>query len=426
MNMYTYSQLQGNFTENPGVSQPDWMFLQPETNQRVEEILRTFGKNKSMSDKEWHKDDIIELGLNPKLSLNFKTRPLELSGTSDTVLKLISERGQRIVFLSLMDCWGFEYSANGQDYNIIEDIYWICDHYNIDYDRVAIGTGNALLQDECNRIADKINKPVIKNFYYNTYYLRIPLVPREIDFSLIQNKFLFTNRRHTDARFEILHYLYKNDMLDSTIWSYNNVMNQEVIQQLEASMGDYLRHRNSTSKIFDVLEKHNVDALLRQLPKTLDRAVEFPADYQDSLPNTFYDKAGVYIIQETHFEPYSELENGYPTFLSGWHSEKSLKTFLKKMPAIFFAGPNHLDSLKKVGYKTCDGIIDESYDNEIDSCIRFSKAANELNRIHHMSYNELYDALERLRPVLEHNYNTYLQYSNIDYYKNTVHTLFNT
>jgi len=96
------------------------------------------------------------------------------------------------------------------------------------------------------------------------------------------------------------------------------------------------------------------------------------------------------------------------------------------MRAIFFAGPNHLDSLKKVGYKTFDDIIDESYDNEIDSCIRFSKAANELNRIHHMSYNELYDALERLRPVLEHNYNTYLQYSNIDYYKNTVHTLFNT
>ena len=427
MNIYSYAQLQGNFTDNVGLSHPDWMLLQPKKTERYNTIQLEFGKHKCLSDDDWHKDDVIEVGLNPKLSRNFRDRPFEFHGSADSVLKTIAKRGQRVLFLSLMDCWGFEYNSKDNDYHIIEDIYWVCDHYGIDLDRVAVCTGNATLEEECIRIAEKVNRPVIKNFYYNTYYLRIPLVPREIDTSLIQYKFLFTNRRHTDARFEILHYLKRNDMLDSTVWSYNNVMQQTTATPMEKDIAGYLIGRNDTSKIFEAFEQHHVKWIVGNTPKTLDRSGrDFPADWQDSLPNVFYDKAGVYIIQETNFEPYSELQDGYPTFLRGWHSEKSLKTFLKRMPAIFFAAPHHLDSLKKVGYKTFDSMIDESYDDEIDSNIRFSKAANELNRIHHMEYNELYDALERLRPVLEHNYNTYIQYSNIDYYKNKVHTLFNT
>ena len=425
MNIYTYQQLQGNFTDNVGVSHPDWMFLQPKHTERYEQIQQYYGNNKSTSSDDWHKDDIIELGLNPKLSRNFRDRPFELTGTADTVLKLISQREQRIVFVSLMDCWGFEYNSKGVDYHIVEDIYDVCDHYNIDYDKVAICTGNATLEAECIRIANKVNKPVLKNFYYNTYYLRIPMEPREINLPLVKSKFLFTNRRHTDARFEILHYLHRNDMLKDTIWSYNNVMEQTTAAPMAKDMSDFLRGRNSTSMIFENLDAYNVDKLVKMMPKGLDRGLNFPADFQDSLPNAFYDKAGVYIIQETNFEPYSELLDGYPTFLNGWHSEKTLKTFLKRMPAIVFAAPNHLANLKTVGYRTFNDMIDESYDSEIESNIRFSKAANELNRIHHMSYNELHDALERLRPVLEHNYNTYMQYSNIDYYKNKVHTIFN-
>lgn len=421
MEIYHYKGLPGHFGTHIGFTTPDWMLLHPKEkhNERYRQISNLFGTMRS-ADDPWQSSDVIEIGINPQLYLNFRAGNIKHSACN-SIIELAKQRNQNILFVSFMDLWGFDYEFDGKQENIIQDIYEVIDLYDLDYDKIGICTGNARLDEEIEKISLAFNKPKLKNFYYNTYYLRIPLVERNLDFSLIKRKFLFTNRRSNDVRFELLYNFNKNNMLDEFNWSFNNVMEQKVNRAMTPDdVKQYLLRKSYTK-----LEPYYAEQTASLIPKILDRTDGFfSADYQDVLPTEFYEQSAFYIIAETHFDSISENTEGYPTFLEGWHSEKSQKAFLNKMPAIFFSTVNTCKYLKKVGYKTFSPVIDESYDEILDDKIRFNKCLEEVNRLYHMTYNEIYDALETLRPVLEHNHKQYSIYSDLTYYSDKVKSLF--
>lgn len=65
----------------------------------------------------------------------------------------------------------------------------------------------------------------------------------------------------------------------------------------------------------------------------------------------------------TNFEVVCETLGQHPTDNSFFLSEKTLKPIIMKHPFIMIAPMHHIKNLREMGFKTFDGLIDESYDN---------------------------------------------------------------
>jgi hypothetical protein len=66
-----------------------------------------------------------------------------------------------------------------------------------------------------------------------------------------------------------------------------------------------------------------------------------------------------------------------------------------------FAGQNYLANLRRLGFQTFDGIIDEGYDTESDALIRWRQAWEQMQWLADQPQLEI---LERIRPIVEHNF----------------------
>ena len=73
-----------------------------------------------------------------------------------------------------------------------------------------------------------------------------------------------------------------------------------------------------------------------------------------------------------------ELTKNQDTFIT---TEKLTKPLLGMHPFILLGQPYTLKHLKDKGFETFSEVIDESYDNEVDDTIRFSKIVNEWNNL---------------------------------------------
>ena len=67
------------------------------------------------------------------------------------------------------------------------------------------------------------------------------------------------------------------------------------------------------------------------------------------------------------------------------------------------SGPNTLDVLRKLGFKTFWLWWDERYDKELDHYKRLDKIFELIEQIENMSYQELSNMLIDMESVLEHN-----------------------
>ena len=78
-------------------------------------------------------------------------------------------------------------------------------------------------------------------------------------------------------------------------------------------------------------------------------------------------------------------------------TEKALKPLLNLHPFILFGNPGSLRLVRELGFETFPGLIDESYDDELDPRRRFEMAFAEVSRLCRMSEGEL----RRLSDALE-------------------------
>jgi len=106
-------------------------------------------------------------------------------------------------------------------------------------------------------------------------------------------------------------------------------------------------------------------------------------------PVDIYNQTAYTIVAETKADP------GY-TF----YTEKIVKPILAERLFIVFAGENYLQNLRNLGFKTFNGIIDESYDSVKDANIRFNMALEQMRQLLDRPQREV---LDLIRPITEHN-----------------------
>jgi hypothetical protein len=86
-------------------------------------------------------------------------------------------------------------------------------------------------------------------------------------------------------------------------------------------------------------------------------------------------------------------------------TEKTFKAIALEMPFVLVAPAHSLEYLRSYGFKTFAGILDESYDNEIDDTKRIEKVVSLLKQLDELSTVERYQIHRACLPIVEHNYN---------------------
>ena len=112
------------------------------------------------------------------------------------------------------------------------------------------------------------------------------------------------------------------------------------------------------------------------------------ADYN----NADYAACGLEIVLETLFDD------------QRWHlTEKTLRPIACGKPFVLLATSGSLAYLRSYGFRTFDGIIDESYDLEPDPLLRLQMAVREMKRIQMMPSDQKQDFFAACGDVTQHN-----------------------
>lgn len=144
------------------------------------------------------------------------------------------------------------------------------------------------------------------------------------------------------------------------------------------------------------------------------------ADLKPDLHNKLFNETYFSILTETNF-PIMRYHQTFrdPNILydnvGRLYSEKIFRCMLYKHPFIAVACPEFLKGLHRLGYKTFDGIIDESYDNEIDGAKRLLKIAKEAKRLCELDQNQLAEFLSKCKDICDYNFEVLKNKTNFSY-----------
>lgn len=112
------------------------------------------------------------------------------------------------------------------------------------------------------------------------------------------------------------------------------------------------------------------------------------------LPDNVYNQTAYSIVAETNYS------NNY-----SFYTEKIVKPILAERLFVVFSGQHYLANLRRLGFKTFDGIIDESYDSVENSIDRFNCA---LSQVEYLLDQPQSSILSKIQPITEYNKNLIL------------------
>jgi hypothetical protein len=286
-------------------------------------------------------------------------------------------------------------------HNIVEPIYVeVVIKLRIPPNNVILMSESAIIDQEVNRIAAKLGLPRIqcewfRVFEYNLQIYNVTTTSPTLVNKTYEKKFLNLNRRWRLHRPVFVSLLKVHGLLDSGYVSFADADDGKNWDNLW----------NEVEKVEPSLAKHKDEIVnmpwlyLDTEDLTVNRVVLTPSTY-DYYANTYFS-----IVSETNFyllkdHPYLECSPGI------FASEKTFKPIKMKHPFILLNRPHSLDMLRKIGYQTFDGIIDESYDKEEDDQKRMMMVLEETKRLSSLNTDELTDFLNKARVICEHNYQT--------------------
>jgi hypothetical protein len=114
----------------------------------------------------------------------------------------------------------------------------------------------------------------------------------------------------------------------------------------------------------------------------------------------FYTDTYLHLTSETLFDA-----DGSP-----FMSEKTFRPILNLQPFIYVGNYRGLEELRRLGFKTFDGYIDESYDLVKDPKERFALIEKEILKFTAMNMEELHNWYYSLTDILLHNQRHFLTF----------------
>jgi hypothetical protein len=243
------------------------------------------------------------------------------------------------------------------------------------------------LSFELNKIMEDNNHRYLDKFDYDFYLKNVD----DIDIGNKSKHFLCylrnCGRPHRNA---IASYFQHNNL-----WNKNNLSFLKNSFRGEIPKDILPKQYWSSSMDLNTLPKIEIDTHSLQDKKGFDTS--FSSNWKH------YQETFLSIVSETIFT--SESENNF-------FSEKICKPLINLHPFILMSTPFSLHKLKEFGFKTFDGFIDESYDEEENDLKRMQMILNELDKFRNKSDKELKDWWKEILPTLEHNQKTFINMGN--------------
>jgi hypothetical protein len=229
-----------------------------------------------------------------------------------------------------------------------------------------------------------LNTIFFPNFFLSTYnYLKNYV---GINNTIIPDKnFLCLNRRMYYTKYQIIEELFNRGLLNNTRFSWvdnkntRNLLNKELINYLE-------------------IDVNNFKAIQLEGDAMYGSELSTHEEYLYTINPNWYYKSKVNIITETNF---NETEIHI--------TEKTWKAIYLGVPFVISASNNHLQTLRNMGFKTFNSVINEDYDDMvgknkikqiIDSAEVLANIYNTPEVLDICKFNkELYSNLEHRRQI---------------------------
>ena len=207
---------------------------------------------------------------------------------------------------------------------------------------------------------------------------------------LCNNKTMIKSHRASMAYFAI-----KHDLLDSGKFSFIQKINKNELYSnissiIENPIDEYIE------KIESILPYELDTHHLSQNEKTSFGATNNMKDW--------YSETYVNLVTETFF--------GRNVFLS----EKIFKPLANLQPFIVLGDYGTLKELKRLGFKTFEPFIDESYDLEIDPKVRIKKIEKEIEKLKNASIEQIHEWYYSIKNILLHNQKHMYSFSDYECY----------
>jgi hypothetical protein len=178
-------------------------------------------------------------------------------------------------------------------------------------------------------------------------------------------------RSHRDYVFDYINQHNLNDQVIMTYFRYWNVDLRKTEHIFESEGLEFLPETAYTHTV------HHVSYYGRK------------TNLSQIVPFTIYNDSYYSLVAET---------NAVNEF--NFYTEKIVKPILAKRLFVVIAGKHYLYNLRKLGFKTFDGVIDESYDNEDDNNTRWSLAMDQVRSL--IAQNPA-DVDRKIKHIAEHN-----------------------
>jgi hypothetical protein len=245
---------------------------------------------------------------------------------------------------------------------------------------------------------DRINVEWWSMFEYQLWDVIQHQITTPIDTLSIKEykkKYINFNRRWRLHRPVLLTLLHDRNLIDHGYISFGKSdFDQDTWSNKWAEMHRYYSESPTMLEIF----KRNIK--IKELPLMYldtDDLITNRAE-QTRSTDVYYLDTYFSVVNETTFHT-KQGYDGVP-FLS----EKIFKCIAMKHPFVMVSVPNSLQYLKKLGYKTFEGIIDESYDTIIKDDERMFAIIKEVQRLCNLKDQELHTFLIEARQICNYNY----------------------
>jgi hypothetical protein len=278
--------------------------------------------------------------------------------------------------------------------DIPEAIYDLVTELSIPTESILLFSANAKIEQVVNEISSARNLPKIQtkwaclgertvSSYFNTPLDTLQIKP-------YPKKFMSLNRRWRSCRLALVSHLKTKNLLDDGYISLQSFEGKN----WDSSWDHMMRVQDhETKQLFEIHKNEIVNLPNLKLDNTaLDDMNSVTTQLDEYYLNSYFSIVGGSCFYE------KELPN------AAGLCEKTFKAIHKKHPFILLSTAKNLPLLHGMGYKTFDGLIDESYDNETDDNKRMLMIVNEIERLCNLSDTELKTFLIEAKKIVDHNF----------------------
>ena len=198
------------------------------------------------------------------------------------------------------------------------------------------------------------------------------------------HKFMFINSKDEPHRRYMLSKILKNNLLNEGVVSYRCQRVINTSHNFDEGVGF------TEEKLAPIVE--GIDSCIPHIPILID-----DTDVANGIPREIFLGSYVGIIGETHIinVPYGMNMN--------FVSEKTFNAIANNQMFMIVGQAGSLDLLRSLGYKTFDGIIDESYDTILNNPDRLEAVTNEAIRFISRPIEDVRADYIKVLDIIEHN-----------------------